>query len=158
MTTAARVSEQIAHIWYWRKNRKHQKKDDILKPRTLKRTFPGLFPGLSPGLFTYRQETVHFNPRSSTFRWTVHFRRIVDFCDRPLSPFWTVHFSPARLHCSHAMNYSYCSLFAQFELFVVRTVWCEQCERADSEHVCSQFGGPCFGRCCSPNWIGPTLI
>ena len=141
--------------------------------------------------------------------------------DRPLSPFWTIHFPPTRSRCSHAMNCSYgslfvlslsvncshgslfvqCELFARFAvrpvwtvhtvrcshcsfavctvrrhrtvrtvrcshcshnlacshsslfalfarfrlfaLFAVRTVWCEQCERANSEHVCSQFGGPC---------------
>ena len=29
-----------------------------------------------------------------------------------------------------------------FTLFVVSTVRCEHCERANSEHVCSQLGGP----------------
>ena len=64
-----------------------------------------------------------------------------------------------RSHCSHGSNCSHCSSFALFEqftrfavrtvryfrkklLFAVRTVRCEQCERANSEHVCSQFGGP----------------
>ena len=50
-------------------------------------------------------------------------------------------------YCSHNMN---CSLFARFELFVVRTVryfrnkllFAVRTVRT-SEHVCSQFGGPC---------------
>ena len=30
-----------------------------------------------------------------------------------------------------------------FALFLVRTVHCEHSDRANSEHVCSQYGGPC---------------
>ena len=34
----------------------------------------------------FPSKNVHFNPGQSTFRWTVHFRRIVHFRDSPLSP------------------------------------------------------------------------
>ena len=71
----------------------------------------------------------------------------------------TVH-TVRRSHCSHGSNGSHCSSFALFArftrfavrtvryfrkklLFAVRTVRCEQCEQANSEQVCSQFGGPC---------------
>ena len=83
---------------------------------------------------TFRQKTVHFNPGSSTLK--TDFKNGLSF-----SPFWNVHIPPTRPHHSHAMTYSYFSLvvlFVQSELFaifVVHTVWLEQCERANSKHV-----------------------
>ena len=50
-----------------------------------------------PGMSTLTQMTVRFGSRPSTFRRTVHFRSIVQFKDRLLSPFWTVHFGPDSL-------------------------------------------------------------
>ena len=125
-------------IQYWRPFQK----DRPIYPETVHFSLRG--PPRSERPSSFRQKTVHFNPGSSTFDRLSTFPLL----DRSRSP---------GLFALFAMNCSYYSLFVQSELFVVRTIWLEQCERRTRLFAVRRALTYCSVNC--PSWsFGAVLF